>query len=115
MNDMAPETLNPEGMEALADRIKKTVQFLYNEVTPQDDRTIRAMIVLGGTEAQITKAIGIAAVNSQIQRDDKSRYAYGCLRNIMMEDAGEKVDRVRPVDDEIDEDQPLDDRVRNGG
>lgn len=73
-------------MEAEAVRIRATIKFLYGEVTIQDDTTIKAMLVLGGTTDQITRALGIAAVNSQVGREDKSRYAYGCLRNIMIED-----------------------------
>lgn len=73
-------------MEERAEAIGSTVEFLYQDITEADETTIRAMIVLGGTDDQITHSLGIAAVNTRVPREDKSRYAYGCLRNIMMED-----------------------------
>lgn len=68
-----------------ADDLERTIEFLYDEVTNNDRTTLRAMIVLGGTDDQIKQAIGIAAVNTRIEREDKSRYAYGVLRNLMIE------------------------------
>lgn len=73
--------------ETLAQDVINTVRFVYGDVTTDDETTVRAMIVLGGTPDQIKRSIGIAAVNTNVAREDKSRYAYGCLRNIMMEDA----------------------------
>lgn len=83
-------------MEERAEAIESTVEFLYRGITEDDELTIRAMIVLGGTDDQIVRSLGIAAVNTRVGRDDKSRYAYGCLRNIMMEDAS------LPLPDESD-------------
>ena len=84
-------------LEERAEALTTTVEFLYREVTEADDTTLRAMLVLGGTDDQIVRSLGIAAVNTRVPREDKSRYAYGCLRNIMMED------NSLPLDDDFDE------------
>lgn len=73
-------------MEERAEALATTVEFLYQDVTEDDQTTIRAMIVLGGTDEQIVRSLAIAAVNTSVAREHKSRYAYGCLRNIMLED-----------------------------
>lgn len=78
-------TLDP----ARAEELDKTVEFLYGEVLEDDRNTVRAMIVSGGSDEQIQRSLAIAAVNTRIEREDKSRYAFGCLRNIMMEDVPE--------------------------
>lgn len=85
-------------MQERAEAISTTVEFLFGNITEQDDQTIRAMIVLGGSDEQIVRSLGISAVNTRVGREDKSRYAYGCLRNIMMEDAA-PVDYDDPDDD----------------
>lgn len=71
--------------QSRVDGILQTIAFLYGEATDDDDTTVRAMIVKGGTDRQITESITISAVNTRIPREDKSRYAFGVLRNLMME------------------------------
>jgi uncharacterized protein (DUF4213/DUF364 family) len=88
-------------MQERADAISTTVEFLFGEITEQDDQTIRAMIVLGGSDDQIVRSLGIAAVNTRVGREDKARYAYGCLRNIMMEDAN------LPIEQDFDEEPDI--------
>lgn len=64
--------------------IMSVVRFLYpDEQYPHDETTIRAMIVQGGTDAQIKESIAIAAINMRVGREDKTRYAAGVLRNLM--------------------------------
>lgn len=64
--------------------IMETVRFLYpDEQYPHDETTIRAMMVQGGTNAQIKESIAIAAINMRVGREDKTRYAAGVLRNLM--------------------------------
>lgn len=74
-----------EQLTARATVLEGVINFLYGEVTEQDQTTIRAMIVEGGTDEQIKRALTISAINQRVEREDKSRYAFGCLRNIMME------------------------------
>lgn len=70
--------------EEQAAELMETVRFLYpDEEYPHDETTVRAMIVQGGTPAQIREAIAIAAINMRVGREDKTRYAAGVLRNLM--------------------------------
>jgi hypothetical protein len=62
------------------------VEFLFGDITPDDDQVIRAMIVLGGNDDQIVRSFGIAGTNTRVDRESKGRYAYGVLRNLMLED-----------------------------
>ena len=85
-----PATFDLAAAEALEERILLIVEYVYGADLNQDANekmrtTIRAMIVKGGTASQITQALTIAAANERISIEDKTRYAFGCLRNIMME------------------------------
>lgn len=83
-------------MQERADAISTTVEFLLGDITPDEDQTIRAMIVLGGSDDQIVRSVAIAAVNTNVDRLSKGRYAYGCLKNIMLEDGS------LPTQEELD-------------
>lgn len=61
------------------------VAFIYGEVSETDEQVVRAMIVHGASPSIITQSLTIAAVNPRVAREDKMRYAFGCLRNIMLE------------------------------
>lgn len=78
-------TRKEKSREARVENILDTLEFLYQEVYDTDDITVRAMIVYGGTDDQIVRALTISAVQTSVSRDDKSRYAFGCLKNLMME------------------------------
>lgn len=70
--------------EARVADLMGTVRFLYpDEQYPHDETTIRAMIVQGGTDAQIREAIAVSAINMRVDRESKTRYAAGVLRNLM--------------------------------
>lgn len=73
-------------LEERAEQLEAAVSFLYDQVTEDDRTTVRSMLLLNATNEQITKSLAIAANNTRVDREDKSRYAFGCLRNIMMED-----------------------------
>jgi hypothetical protein len=60
------------------------IRFLYpDEQYPHDEETVRAMMLLGGTEAQIIESVCVAAINMRVDRESKTRYANGVLRNLM--------------------------------
>lgn len=73
-------------LEARAQSLEASVAFLYGEVTEDDRMTVRSMLLLDATNEQVVKSIAIAANNTRVPREDKSKYAFGCLRNIMLED-----------------------------
>lgn len=77
----------PELSEERVTRLMQVVKFLLPGVASPTitERTIRAMMVKGGTDAQIQDSLAVAAVNTRVGLEDKARYAYGCLRNMMME------------------------------
>lgn len=82
----APEkTLNVEAMEQTVQEACDMLDFMYGEVDEPSLITIRAMVLAGATADQIKFSITTAAVNSRVAVEDKSRYAFGVLRNIMME------------------------------
>lgn len=91
-------TDNPEERVA---SLMETVRFLYpDEQYPHDETTVRAMIVQGGTDAQIRESIAIAAINMRVGREDKTRYAAGVLRNLMHPQPEPYVDETYPDDSE---------------
>jgi len=70
--------------EARVAGLMDTVRFLYpDEQYPHDETTIRAMIVQGGSDEQIREAVAVAAINMRVDRESKTRYAAGVLRNLM--------------------------------
>ena len=69
--------------EAIVTHALDSIDFLYGEATEQDEITIRAMVLKGATVEQIVQAISIAAVNGRVPVEDKSRYAFGVLRNLL--------------------------------
>lgn len=82
-----PRKLNPlTQAEKRVETLMDNVEFIYGEVSKQDEEVVRAMIVAGASDESIIQAITIAAVNVRVERDDKMRYAFGCVRNLMMED-----------------------------
>lgn len=86
--------------------LMETVRFLYpDEQYPHDETTIRAMIVQGGTDAQIREAVAIAAINMRVDRESKTRYAAGVLRNLMHPSAPWDADE-EPYPDDMSEDEP---------
>lgn len=94
-----------EALEANAVDILTTVRFLYpDEQYPHDETTIRAMLVLGGSVEQIKESIAIAAINTNVDRESKTRYANGVLRNLMNP-------RPLPVRDWEDEEPPYDEEM----
>lgn len=77
-------TTATEPSEARVEDLMATVRFLYpDEQYPHDETTIRAMIVQGGTDEQIREAVAVAAINMRVDRESKTRYAAGVLRNLM--------------------------------
>jgi hypothetical protein len=76
----------PISLEDRARALLGNIEFIYGDVTEHDSEIVRAMLVLSATDEQITKAIGIAAINTRVEREDKGRYAFGCLRNLLLED-----------------------------
>jgi hypothetical protein len=77
----------PDLSEERLASLMQVVDFLIPEAQGEmiTERTVRAMMVKGGTDAQIREALTISAVNARIEPEDKGRYAFGCLRNIMIE------------------------------
>lgn len=69
--------------EAIVTHALDSIDFVYGEATEQDEITVRAMILKGATVKQIDQAISIAAVNGRVSVEDKSRYAFGVLRNLL--------------------------------
>lgn len=59
--------------------------FIYGGYTESEERSVRAMLVYGGTPAQIRDAIVVAATNDRVKDEDKMRYAFGTLKRKMME------------------------------
>lgn len=68
-------------VEDLAD----VVTFLFGNCTADDEASLRAMIVWGATRDQITRALAVSAVKARVKRDDKMTYAFGVVKNLMME------------------------------
>lgn len=77
--------LDLNSAEQQVKKVLDQVTFIYGGISDTDEQTIRAMIVHGASPAQITESLTIAAVNPRVDREDKMRYAFGCLRNIMLE------------------------------
>lgn len=80
------ETDIMDELEERAEAIGTTIEFLYGDITENDGSAIRAMLVLGGNDDQIVRSFAVAALNQRVERDSKSRYAAGVLRNLMLED-----------------------------
>ena len=70
--------------EATVHKALANIAFLYGEATHNDELTVRAMVVRGAKLKQINYSITAAAVNPRIEIEDKARYAFGVLRNLMM-------------------------------
>ena len=70
-------------MEDAVKEILSAFEFIFSGYTMEDDIAIRAMLVYGATEAQITRALVFAAMNPRVAEQDKVRYAFGCIRNEM--------------------------------
>lgn len=66
--------------------LNDVVTFLFGNCTPEDETTLRAMIVWGATRDQIVRSLAIAAAKGRVKRDDKLIYAFGVVKNLMLED-----------------------------
>lgn len=81
----------PELSEERVVSLLQVVDFLLPGVANPaiTETTIRAMMVKGGTDAQIREALTVSAVNTRVGLEDKARYAFGVLRNLMLADEEE--------------------------
>jgi hypothetical protein len=77
--DVDPLDILSERAEAIASNI----EFLFGEVTEDDETVIRAMLLFNGSDAQIVDSFTIAATKTQVPREDKGKYAFGCLKNML--------------------------------
>lgn len=69
--------------EAIVNEALDDLVFVYGEATEQDEYTIRAMVLAGADASLIKRAIAVAAVNQRVGPEDKSRYAFGVVRNTL--------------------------------
>lgn len=90
--DVDPIDVLEERLEALG----STVAFLHGEESADDDAVLRAMLVFGGTDDEIVNSFAIASAATQVSPDDKGRYAFGVLKNLML--------KHRAIDDPEDDD-----------
>lgn len=74
-----------QAMEQLADQALDIIEFVYGEATEQDEITVRAMVLRGATLEVIMHSLTISAVNQRVPVEDKSRYAFGVMRNLLGE------------------------------
>lgn len=67
------------------DVLTDVVTFLFNSCTEEDEQALRAMLVWGAADDQIRNALAISAANPRVVREDKLKYAFGVVKNLMLE------------------------------
>lgn len=71
--------------DADIDSLADVVSFLFNNCTEEDEQALRAMLVWGATSDQVSAALAISAANHRVVREDKLKYAFGVVKNLMLE------------------------------